>query len=58
MVDECVESYRVEQRPDGGASIRIEIDPRFAALWMVRLSDLTTTMREIKQYEPDDWRRS
>ena len=58
MVGECCESYSVEHRPDGGASIRIEIDPRFATLWMVRLSDLTTTMQEIKEYEPEDWRRS
>lgn len=58
MIDECVESYRLEHRPDGGASIRIEVDPRFATLWMIRLSDLTTTMWEIEQYEPNDWRRS
>ena len=58
MVDECHDSYRVEQRPDGGVDIRIEVPPRFATLWLVRLSELTTTMREIEKYQPEDWKRS
>ena len=51
MVEECCD-YQVEHRPDGGATIRIEVDPRFVTLWMVKLSELRTTLAEIEEHEP------
>jgi len=51
MIQECTDSYRVTERPDGGAEIRIEVSKRFADLWLVKLSELQTNDAEIAEYE-------
>ena len=50
MVQECADSYMVEDQPDGGAVITIKVPKRFKLLWMVRLTDLRTTMSEIDEH--------
>ncbi|HYE96540.1 MAG TPA: hypothetical protein VD962_10055 [Rubricoccaceae bacterium] len=47
MVQDCCRSYRVEEQPDGGVVITIDVDPRFAQLWRVKLSELRATDEEI-----------
>jgi hypothetical protein len=47
MVQECVDSYRVEREPDGGIRITIRAPKRFAELWLVKLSELRATPEEL-----------
>lgn len=54
MVQECTDSYRAEEQPDGSLEVRIKVPKRFADLWIVKLSELQTTMDEIRAYEPED----
>ncbi len=54
MVGECTDSYRSHKQPDGSRDIHIKVPRRFADLWLVKLDELTTTMEEIREYEPDD----
>ena len=51
LVDECVQWYKVEEHSDGGVTITIVVPKRFAALWQMKLNDLTTTEREIAEWE-------
>jgi hypothetical protein len=51
MVIECVDRYQVIERTDGGIEINILVPARFKNLWMVRLSEFTTTQAEIDLYE-------
>ena len=53
MVQDCIDIYRVIEKPDGSAEIIIHIPARFKNLWLVRLSDLRTTEQEIKAYEDE-----
>ena len=53
MVQECVDSYRVEENPDG-VDIFIKIPKRFADLWLTKLSELEATDDEIEEYRPRD----
>ncbi len=53
MVQECVDQYQVSKRKDEGIEISIIVPQRFKNLWMVRLSELTTTPEEIEYYEKD-----
>jgi hypothetical protein len=52
MVQECAEAYEVRSRPDGSATIQIEVSRRFRDLWMTKLSDLRATDAEIAEFEP------
>ena len=54
MVQECTNSYKAEGLPDGSLEISIKVPKRFADLWLVKLSKLTTTNKEINEYEPPD----
>ena len=54
MVEECTDSYVAERQKDGRLIITMDIPKRFSHLWISKLSDLTTTMKEIKEYEPED----
>ncbi len=51
MVIECTDSYNVKNWINGGIEINIRIPKRFACLWIEKLSDLQTTMQEIKDNE-------
>ena len=54
MVQECTDSYRAERQKDGSLLITMVIPKRFSYLWLRKLSDLRTTLKEIKEYEPED----
>jgi len=58
MVEECVEIYKVTEKPDGSAEIYIKVPKRFKDLWIVKLSDLMADEDEIKEYEPEDYGES
>ena len=51
MVEECTDSYRVSELENGDTQIVMRIPPRFRTLWLVKLTDLTTTDEEIARYE-------
>ena len=53
MVQECTDSYRVVEKGESGIEINIKIPKRFESLWMSKLSDLRTTMKEIEYFESD-----
>lgn len=53
MVQECTDSYVVDERDDGSIVITIQIPRRFGLLWRIKLSDLRTTDAEIKEHEPE-----
>lgn len=53
MVQECCSAYNVTERPEAGVKITIEVPKRFKNLWLVRLSEMTTSEREIQDYEGD-----
>ncbi|WP_316358940.1 hypothetical protein [Candidatus Neptunichlamydia sp. REUL1] len=54
MVQECTDSYRVEEKGNKGIEIHMKIPKRFENLWICKLSDLRTTMEEIKEMEKDE----
>ena len=54
MVQECTNSYRVEEKGERGIEINIKVPKRFESLWISKLSDLRTTMEEIEYYEKDE----
>lgn len=51
MVQECVDSYHVNEKADGGVEIVMRIPKRFRELWLVRLSQMRTNEDELRQYE-------
>ena len=51
MVQECVSQYYARKSPDGSVTITIRAPKRFANLWLVRLSNMRTTLREIQEFE-------
>jgi hypothetical protein len=53
MVGECTDLYEAVRQADGGVSIHISVPPRFADLWLMKLTQLTTTDAEIAEYEPE-----
>lgn len=53
MVGECTDSYEAVRQADGSVLIQMSIPRRFADLWLVKLTGLTTTDAEIAAYEPD-----
>jgi len=54
MVQELTDSYHVEDAKDGEFKISILAPEKYRGLWMHKLSDLRTTMKEIEYYESDD----
>ncbi len=52
MVQECTDSYKAEEQKDGKLKVSILVPKRFSDLWLVKLSELKTTIEEIKEYEP------
>ena len=51
MTQECCSVFDIQHRPDGGVAIRIDADPRFATLWLLKLTDLRATDAEIAEHE-------
>jgi hypothetical protein len=43
MVQEACDTYEVNPLPDGRTEIKIIVPPRFAELWLVKLSELRGT---------------
>jgi len=52
MVQECVNEYRVKTISKDEVEITIKIPKKFEDLWLVKLSDLHTTLNEIQEWEP------
>ena len=50
MVQECVSRFVVKENEDGSKTITLEVPKRFADLWLVRLSEMRTTLEEIESY--------
>ena len=53
MVQELTDRYHVEQSEEGKFKISILAPAKYRGLWMHKLSDLRTTMKEIEYYEND-----
>lgn len=51
MVQECVDSYRVEETKEG-IRISISVPKRFADLWLLKLSQLRASEEEIAENQP------
>lgn len=56
LVQEGCDLYEVRQQPDGRTEIRIVVPPRFAELWLVKLSELRGTLSELQK--PDEHLRA
>lgn len=54
MVEECTDSYHVTETERNGIEVHIKIPKRFESLWLVKLSDLETTMKEIEYWEGNE----
>ncbi len=50
LVQECTDEYYIEDQ-DGKIKINILLPKRFKNLWIHKLSELKTTMKEIEEYE-------
>lgn len=50
MVQECTDSYRVTELPDGRTRIDILVPARFASMWISKLSELSTDPDEIESF--------
>lgn len=50
MVQEACDLYVAKPLADGGIEVRIIIPPRFADLWLVKLSELTGTLAEVRHF--------
>ena len=54
LIQECTDSYRVVDRDDGGILITIKVPKEFSNLLIAKLSDLTSTKKEIEEYEDEN----
>ena len=54
MVQELTNSYVVGKPDNGIFKIEIEAPKKYRTIWMSKLSDLRTTMKEIEYYEKDE----
>src|SRR5687767_15575781 len=48
MVIEACDYYEARPLPDGRTEVRIVIPPRFADLWLCKLSELQGTLAEVR----------
>jgi hypothetical protein len=48
MVQECVSRYIVHENEDGSITITIDVPRKFSDLWLIRLSEMRTTAKEIE----------
>lgn len=53
FVSEIADSFEFSEEPDGGATVRLHIPPRFTALALVKLNELMVTDEEISEYEDE-----
>jgi hypothetical protein len=51
LIQECTNEYNIEEEKNNVTKITILIPKRFSNLWLHKLSELQTTMEEIKEYE-------
>ena len=51
MVHEACDSYEVRPLADGRTEVRIVIPPRFADLWLAKLSELWGTLAEMRSLD-------
>ena len=54
MVQECVSRFEMKQNDDGNKTITLTVPKRFTDLWLVRLSEMRTTLEEIESYSPGE----
>jgi len=53
MVQEACDSYEAFSLPDGRTEIRILVPPRFADLWLTKLSAMRGTLAELRDLKED-----
>lgn len=53
LVQECTNQYSVENLSEAEVEIRIQIPKKFKFLWLIKLSELSTDEKEIKEYKDD-----
>ena len=51
FISEIADDFEFNEDADGGATVRLHIPRRFAALALVKLNALTVTAEEIAEYE-------
>jgi len=51
MVDECINYYEVGQIQDTEFKITIKAPARFRKIWLIKLDELTTSLKEIEDLE-------
>lgn len=54
LVQECSNKYSFRDIDEKEVEIRIRIPKKFYSLWLVKLSDLRTTEKEIKDCMEED----
>ena len=53
LIQECTDEYYLEDK-DYKTKINILIPKKFKRLWIHKLSELKTTMKEIEEYEQNE----
>jgi hypothetical protein len=51
LVQECTNKYSVHDLNEKEVEIRIRIPKKFRDLWLIKLSDLRTTLKEVDKYK-------
>lgn len=54
MVQECTNKYLVQDLNQDEFEIFIRAPKKFQSLWMIKLSELRTTIQEIEEYVDDE----
>ncbi len=54
LVQECTNKYFVENLNEEEVEIHIRIPKKFRSLWLIKLSDLRTTEKEIEEYKDSE----
>jgi hypothetical protein len=49
LIQECVSKYDARRSENGDLVIEIRIPPRFRGVWLKKLSEFETTLREIEE---------
>lgn len=54
LIEECTNSYRINDLNENEVEIRIRIPKKFRSLWMFKLSDLYTSLQEIEELKDEE----
>jgi hypothetical protein len=50
MIETCTDNYEINTLPDEGIKISIKVPKKFRDLWLIKLTELTTSIEEIQEY--------